>query len=76
MVAANRADDALHDFLDLRLTRYPHFVLLPRIWELRHSSSAYDAAYVALAELLAAPLLTRGKKMASAAAHYAVVEVI
>lgn len=75
-VAANRADDAIRDFLDLRLTRYPHFVLLPRIWELRHSLSAYDATYVALAELLDAPLLTRDKKMASAAGHYAVVEVI
>ena len=75
-LVANRADDAIRDFLDLWITRYPHFALLPRIWELRHSLSVYDAAYVALAELLEVPLLTRDKKMASAAGHYAVVEVI
>jgi len=32
-----------------------HFVLLPRIWQLRHNFSAYDAAYIVLAEKLALP---------------------
>jgi predicted nucleic acid-binding protein len=49
-VAEHRADQAIRDLLDLRITRYPHFVLLPRIWQLRHNFSAYDAAYVVLAE--------------------------
>jgi len=46
MVAVRRADEAVRDLLDLRITRYPHLVLLPRIWQLRHNLSAYDAAYI------------------------------
>jgi predicted nucleic acid-binding protein len=65
-VSARRADQAIEDLLDLRIARYPHFVLLPRIWQLRHNLSAYDAAYVALAENLCARLLTRDARLASA----------
>jgi len=65
-VSAHRADQAIEDLLDLRIARYPHFVLLPRIWQLRHNLSAYDAAYVALAENLGARLLTRDARLASA----------
>jgi predicted nucleic acid-binding protein len=39
-VSEHRADGAVRDLLDLRVTRYPHFVLLPRIWRLRHNFSA------------------------------------
>jgi predicted nucleic acid-binding protein len=46
------------DLRDLDLNRYPHDVLLGRIWELRHNASAYDGAYLALAEALGASLLT------------------
>jgi predicted nucleic acid-binding protein len=53
-----RLRTALQDFRALRLERYPHDVLLPRIWKLRHNVSAYDAAYLALSEVLSAPLLT------------------
>jgi len=53
-----RAREALDDFRDLDLNRYPHDVLLDRIGELRHNVSAYDAAYLTLAETLEAPLLT------------------
>lgn len=56
LVSAHRADQTIEDLLDLRITRYPHFVLLPRIWQLRQNLSAYDAAYVALAEKLGARL--------------------
>ena len=73
---ASRAEGAIEDLLDLRITRYPHLVLLPRIWQLRHNLSAYDAAYVVLAEKLGATLLTRDAKLASAARHSAIVEVV
>src|SRR5579872_3148777 len=42
----SRAEAAIEDLLDLRITHYPHSVLLPRIWQFRHKLSAYDAAYV------------------------------
>jgi len=74
-IPVNRAKQAIQDLLDLRITRYPHFLLLPRIWQLRHNFSAYDAAYVVLAEKLSARLLTRDGKLAAARGHSASVEV-
>ena len=71
-----RGLQALEDLADFPLTRYPHDLLLPRIWELRHNITAYDAAYVALAEALAAPLLTRDAAFASAPGHHAQIELI
>lgn len=53
-----RADQAFQDLEDLRLTRHPHQWLLPLIWALRDNTTAYDAAYLALADLLEVPLLT------------------
>jgi predicted nucleic acid-binding protein len=75
-LSVSRAEAAIQDLLDLRITRYPHFVLLPRIWQLRHNLSAYDAAYVVLAEKLGATLLTRDARLASAAGYTATVEVV
>ena len=75
ILSARRADEAIQDLADLRIARYPHYVLLPRIWQLRHNLSAYDAAYVGLAEILGAALLTRDGRLASAAGHAALVEV-
>jgi predicted nucleic acid-binding protein len=74
-VSAHRADQAIEDLLDLRITRYPHFLLLPRIWQLRHKLSAYDAAYVVLVEKLGARLLTRDGRLASASGHAALIEL-
>jgi len=74
-VSAHRADQAIEDLLDLRITRYPHFVLLPRIWQLRHNLSAYDAAYVVLAERLGARLVTRDSRLASASGHAVPIEL-
>jgi predicted nucleic acid-binding protein len=71
----DRAELALLDLADVRLERWPHRALLPRIWELRGNLTAYDAAYVALAEALGAPLLTRDRRLA-AAPHQARIEVV
>src|SRR6266849_8977081 len=57
-LTAQRGMQALEDLVDLPLLRYPHELLLARIWELRDNVTAYDAAYLALAEALAAPLVT------------------
>jgi predicted nucleic acid-binding protein len=75
VVSAQRAYEAIEDLLDLRVTRYQHFVLLPLIWQLRHNMSAYDAAYIVLAEKLGATLITRDARLASAPGHGATVEL-
>ena len=76
VIAESRGDQALEDLLDLSLTRYPHDVLLQRAWALRGNLTAYDAVYVALAEALAAPLVTCDTKIASAPGHHARIEVV
>jgi predicted nucleic acid-binding protein len=58
------------------LRRYPHDVLLPRVWALRDNLTAYDAVYGALAEALGAPLITRDRRLANVAGHRAKVEVV
>ena len=74
-LSQKRAEEAIEDVATLRLTRYPPMLLLKRIWQLRQNLSAYDAAYVALAENLRAPLITRDGRIALAAGHEVVVEV-
>ena len=72
----SRANEALQDFLDLPIERYPHGLFLTRIWQMRHNVTAYDAAYIALAEALDAVLLTTDVRLASASGHDARVEVV
>jgi predicted nucleic acid-binding protein len=76
MISAQRGQEALEDLADVPLSRYPHDFLIPRIWELRATLTAYDATYVALAEVLDARLLTCDGKIASAPGHYARVELV
>ncbi len=56
--------------------RYPHDVLLSRVYELRGNLTAYDAVYVALAEGLEAPLVTRDAKLAQSPGHRAQIELV
>jgi predicted nucleic acid-binding protein len=66
----------LQDYADLPWNRYPHTILAGRIWELRHNWTAHDAAYIALAEELPAPLLARDRTLSSAAGCRAKVIVV
>jgi predicted nucleic acid-binding protein len=75
-LSPRQGERALADLRALPLRRYPHAVLLPRAWELRRSVTAYDAVYVALAEALGAPLLTRDARLARAHGHRARVELL
>ena len=74
-LGAERGLEALTDLADFPVHRYAHDWLLPRVWELRHNVTAYDAAYLALAEALEAPLVSCDGRLASAPGHSARVEV-
>jgi predicted nucleic acid-binding protein len=71
-----RAKQALWDLANLSCVRHEHYPLLPRIWELRHTLSAYDAVYVSLAEFLDAPLITCDTKLANAPGNRARIKLI
>lgn len=72
---SERCQDALVDLAGFPITRYPHDLFLPRIWQLRHAVTAYDGAYLVLAETLGAPLITRDRRLAAATGHMAAVEL-
>lgn len=72
-LTVERADLALGSLAQLRLRRHSVRPLLSRIWELRSTQSAYDAAYVALAEALDAPLVTTDGRLARSTGHRAEV---
>jgi predicted nucleic acid-binding protein len=57
------------------ITRIPHRILVGRIWQLRHAITAYDGAYVALAERLGVPLVTCDAKLARSNGHHAKIEL-
>ncbi len=71
-------DGAIHaavvDLDDIRAVRHDHALLRPRIWALRDNLTAYDAAYVALAEAFDAPLVTTDARLARSSGHQARIE--
>ena len=71
-----RASLALADLADIPLRRAPHLPLLARCWELRHNLTPYDAAYVALAEVLDVALVTADARLSRASGVQCVVEVL
>jgi predicted nucleic acid-binding protein len=75
-IDVERGRMALDDLVDLPLHRYPHDFLLPRVWDLRNNITAYDAMYVALAEMLDAPIITRDKRLAASTGHHALIELV
>jgi predicted nucleic acid-binding protein len=75
-MTAARARLALDLLVQFPMERYVHEPLLWRIWELRENLTAYDAAYVALAEGLRAPLLTCDARLANSPGVRADVELI
>ena len=67
---------ALDDLADFPLRRYSHDFLLPRIWSLRKNLTGYDAVYIALAEVLDVPLLTRDRRLAASPGHHAEIILV
>lgn len=59
----NQAEQLLSQLAALPAERYAHTALLTRIWELRHNFTAYDGAYLALAEATGSTLYTTGEKL-------------
>ena len=76
-LTASRAAECLSDFADLPVQRWSSAdALRRRTFQLRNTLSAYDAAYVALAEALDCPLVTRDGRLARSAEHAALIEVL
>lgn len=75
-IDARKAAEALEDLASMPLTRCPQDLFVQRIWQLRNRMTAYDAAYVSLAEALNAPLLTRDRRLAASGGHRARIEAV
>lgn len=75
-LTTGRSEQALADLLDLPIERHPHYLFLDRIWQLRNNVTVYDAAYIALAEALDAPVVTRDAAFAAFRGHRVKVELV
>jgi predicted nucleic acid-binding protein len=74
-ISAARGRLSLNLLGRLPITRYTHEPLLARVWALRDNLTAYDAAYLALAEALGATLVTRDEHLAAAPGTRAAIEL-
>lgn len=66
LVSGDQASQAHADLLDLTIEQWPYSLLADRAWQLRTNLSVYDAAYVSLAELIDAPLVTLDRRIGRA----------
>ncbi len=66
LISTDQAAQAHADLLELAIGLWPYELLAGRVWALRANLSAYDASYVALAELLEAPLVTLDQRIGNA----------
>jgi predicted nucleic acid-binding protein len=73
---AAAAPEALRHLAGFPIRRMPLAPLLQRIWQLRDNLTAYDAAYVALAEQLDAPLVTSDAKLAGSSGPRCTIDLI
>ena len=65
-LTASRGRGALHDYMQLTITRHDGVALLDQIWRIRDAFTVYDAAYVTLAMALGCPLVTSDAKLREA----------
>ena len=75
-VSAQLGSQAIDTVTRMPIERVNHQLLLPRIWSLRDNLTAYDAAYVALAERLGVPLVTGDARLSRAPGTECVVELL
>jgi predicted nucleic acid-binding protein len=61
-ISGAQAEEAVRSLRETRLVHWPHSALRDRVWSLRHNLSAYDASYVALADLLPDSILVTGDR--------------
>jgi predicted nucleic acid-binding protein len=69
LIGSAEATDIFNAFLAIGITRHSHTPLMDSIWALRHNLTPYDAAYVALANVLDAELVTMDSGLRKMAAR-------
>jgi len=75
-LSAARASAALDDLDDLQIELFPTRPLAGRAWALRNNLTAADALFIALAERLSEPLVTKDRGLATAAQSFTAIGVI